>query len=84
MIENNKYLIEINNLNEELFQCRNAISELKYQLNDLKGNAGTENIVKENENTINVLLSKNEKQESTIRKLTEENEILKNKLNDFN
>ena len=84
LIENNKYLIEINNLNEELFQCRNAISELKYQLNDLKGNAGTENIIKENENTINVLLSKNEKQESTIRKLTEENEILKNKLNDFN
>ena len=84
LIENNKYLIEINNLNEEIFQCKNEIFELKTQLNDLKDNAGTEDIVKENENTINVLLSKNENQESIIRKLTEENEILKNKLSAFN
>lgn len=79
-VEINKYLIEINNLNEEIFQYKNKITELEDRLIDLEEANSTENIVKENENTIKALLSKNEHQKNIIRKLTKENELLKNKL----
>lgn len=80
-IEENKRLIEINSLNEKIFQYNNEILELEKQLNTMKTSTSSQTILNEKENTINVLISKNKNQEDIIRKLTNENKILRNKLN---
>lgn len=80
-IEENKQLLEIIKLNDELFKCKKEIYQLKNQLADKNKDYNMGHIIEENEKTIEVLISKNNEQESYINKLIEENTMLKNKLN---
>lgn len=79
-VEENKILIEINSLNEQIFEYNTKIIELENQLNTMKMNTGLQTLLDEKDNTINVLISKNKNQEDIIRKLTDENDKLRNNL----
>lgn len=77
----NNLLLDINHLNEIISLKQEEISILKHKLSKFDENhTGFNNVIDENEKTINELLSKNKSQEQVIRNLMDENEILKNRL----
>ncbi len=79
-IQNNKLLIEISKLNTEISKYKIEISKLKNELNKYNNMGDLVNI-NDYKNTIDVLISKNQNQEESIRKLIDENNMLKNKIN---